>query len=122
MQKLRFTHPALSDDETGEELVLWLTGKMQVCPACNGTGSHVRRDIDDSKLVELLDADGDYEGLERYYEGAYDVRCSECQGRNVQMLPDESELTAEQHRKIEDWYESERESMMIEMQERRAGA
>ena len=122
MAKLKFTHPALDDQETGEQKIYWLEGIMVVCPECGGTGSHVRRDLDDSKLVEMLDADGDYEGLERYYAGAYDERCRGCDGKNVQLVPNEDALSAEDHERIQSWYESEQESRQIEMQERRAGA
>jgi DnaJ-class molecular chaperone len=122
MAKLRFTHPALDDQETGEQKIFWLEGKMVVCPECGGTGSHVRRDLDDSKLVEMLEADGDYEGMERYYAGAYDERCRSCEGKNVLLVPNQDALSAEDHERIQDWHDSERESMQIEMQERRAGA
>jgi DnaJ-class molecular chaperone len=54
-----------------------------VCPDCGGHGSHSRRDLDQSRLVDSMIEDGDDEGLERYYSGAFDVKCQTCHGRNV---------------------------------------
>ena len=122
MEKFRFTHPALDDSETGEERVFWLTGKMEVCPECGGTGSHVRRDIDDSRLVDAMMEDGDDEGLERYHQGAYDVRCTRCDGANVVLAPNMDELGAEKLEAIHEWHQAEQESWATAMQESRAGA
>ena len=74
---MQFKHEALEDQ------VLNVPAVKAVCPACNGHGTHVRRDIDDSRLVDSMREDGDYEGLEAYRRGAYDQKCSTCHGRNV---------------------------------------
>ena len=122
MQKFRFTHPALNDSETDEEQVFWLSGKMEVCPECGGTGSHVRRDIDDSAMVDSMREDGDDEGLEAYFGGAYDVRCTRCNGANVVFAPNMEELGEANLKAISDWHQAEWEYQRECAAERRMGA
>ena len=117
--KLKFSHPAFTDEDTGEEIVFQLEGKKEVCPRCQGIGRHSREDIDDSYLVDIMIADGDEEGLEGYRNGNYDVICTQCNGNNVVDVPN---LTDEMQEKLNDWYQCESESRRIEAQERACGA
>lgn len=79
----------------------------EVCPTCNGTGKHVRPDIDCGGLTaeELREFDDDdgWEGSmagweddespaprrtgNSYLDGAFDVTCYQCKGRNVVAVP-----------------------------------
>ena len=122
MKKFRFTHPALTEGENEEEVVFWLSGKMEVCQECGGTGSHVRRDIDDSAMVDSMREDGDDEGLEAYFGGAYDVRCTRCNGANVVLVPNMDEMDAEFLKRIQEWEQSEYEYQRECAAERRMGA
>jgi len=139
MRKFKLTHPALAcieghddvitrtsvtdkhgwTDETGTILV---PGHMVVCPACGGTGSHVRRDIDDSRLVDMMQEDGDLEGIEDYFNGAYDVQCQTCHGANVILEPYWDQVPDWAQKCIEDWNRSERESQEEQDAERAMGA
>ena len=75
-----FEHPAL-------DMPIEVYGQYEVCPTCQGEGRHVRNDLDQSKLVEDMEADGDWEGIEAYYKGAYDKTCATCQGERVILVP-----------------------------------
>jgi hypothetical protein len=79
---IRFTHPALTDKE-GNLRVFKLPAERVVCPECNGNGHHFRSDLDENKMVELIEADGDEDEMDHYRRGGYDQTCSECKGRNV---------------------------------------
>ena len=116
--KINFSHPAFTD-ENGKEIVFSLDGKMVVCPRCNGTGSLVRDDIDDSRLVDSYHEDGDMEGLERYFAGAFDVTCTQCKGKNVVAEP---VLDDEMAKEINDWHQAEYEYQRECDAERRMGA
>lgn len=74
--KIAFAHPALA-------YRLQLEAHMEVCGNCGGRGRAFRQDLDENRLVELMEADGDEEGLDSYRRGHYDETCRACQGRNV---------------------------------------
>lgn len=60
--------------------------KFEVCPNCNGHGSHVNRSIDCNGISDQdFSEDPDFE--EAYFGGAYDVRCDECGGDRVMPVP-----------------------------------
>ncbi len=75
-----FTHPALTDEQTGEKIILRVAAEMVVCPCCQGQGRHFRSDLNESRLLELLTEEGDEQD---YFDGHYDQTCAECKGRNV---------------------------------------
>ena len=56
--------------------------KKEVCPVCEGHGTHVNPAIDSHGISseEFWD-DPDFE--EGYFSGRYDVRCNRCQGLRV---------------------------------------
>lgn len=123
MENVKFFHPALqyTEQNKGRGYVV-VPGHIIVCPVCGGHGSHVRRDIDDSRLVDNMCEDGDTESLTAYFKGAYDVPCEECGGRNVVMAPEWDFLPIWAKKAVNDWNESERQSRAIEAAERRMGA
>lgn len=114
---VEFSHPAFKKD--GKEVVFQLEGKYEVCPRCQGTGSHVREDIDDSRLVDSYHEDGDYEALERYFAGSMDVTCTQCKGRNVVAVP---VLDEEMQKRIDEYNQWEWEYRRECEAERRMGA
>lgn len=121
-----FYHPSFEYSEYLEEgEKVFLPTTKQVCPACNGFGVHERQDIDCSKLVDSMQEDGDYEGLEGYYNGNYDVTCSTCNGRNVVDEID-FDLFVSKYPKLYaemcDWDEQERADDAYAAQERAMGA
>jgi hypothetical protein len=116
--KINFSHPAFTDED-GKVIVFRLEGEMAVCPTCNGTGSHVRHDLDDSRMVDSMREDGDDEGLERYFNGAFDEVCTQCNGKNVVAEP---VLDDEMAKEIDQWHQAEWEYRRECEAERRMGA
>jgi hypothetical protein len=82
-KKIKFTHPALIDDFDGEKIVFFVPSNRSICHPCNGYGNHFRSDLDESKLVEGMEEDGDFEGLENYNNGGFDEICGNCNGQKV---------------------------------------
>jgi|688.fasta_scaffold30319_1 hypothetical protein len=80
--KKEFFHDALLYENDSPICLIVPFAKI-VCPCCNGTGVEFGSDCDESRMVEDMYEDCDYEGLESYYRGAYDRVCSECNGKNV---------------------------------------
>lgn len=80
--KKSFTHPALTDDDDNQ-IYLDVPKKMIVCPSCGGHGTHERRDIDMSAVVDSMHEDGDQDGLDHYRSGGFDTTCEECGGLRV---------------------------------------
>jgi len=112
MKKIKFEHPALDKP-------IEVFGKYVVCPICEGEGSHERRDIDTSRMVDIMREDGDEEGLERYFAGAYNITCTECKGIRVVLepvLPEDIQI------QMRDYYDWKREDNEYAEQERRMGA
>jgi len=112
MKKIKFEHPALDKP-------IMVEGKFEVCPRCHGTGGHERDDIDCSALVDSMREDGDEEGLASYFNGGYDVLCTECNGRNVVFAPILPKKIAAL---IDEWHRCEREYAREVAAERRMGA
>ena len=80
--KKEFFHDALLDENDNPICLIVPFAKI-VCPCCNGTGVEFGSYCDESRMVENMYEDCDYEGLESYYRGAYDRVCTECNGKNV---------------------------------------
>lgn len=74
---------------------------FEVCPTCDGRGTHVNPSID----AHGLTADDFYEDpdfAEEYFRGHYDVSCYECGGRNVVPEIDEEHCDKEVLKKVRD--------------------
>ena len=129
MQRFKLEHDALKykreeypEADWAGDSALWVNGKMIVCPTCQGTGSHVRRDIDDSRLVDMYHEDGDYDGLERYFKGAFDEVCTQCKGKNVVLDANYESVPEWARNAIDDWNQAEWEYQREVAAERRMGA
>ncbi len=59
--------------------------EMIVCPRCAGRGVITNPSIypDGGGFTQSEWAELDYDSQDMYMDGAYDVRCTECKGRNV---------------------------------------
>lgn len=125
MKKFKYQHEALKyvehPEHDGSDHV-WVSGRMVVCPECGGEGHHVRRDLDDSAMVDSMREDCDEEGLRAYFSGAFDEQCRECGGKNVILSADEGSVPQWAQDAIDEWIQSENETRQIEAQERRMGA
>lgn len=62
-----------------------LPATVEVCGRCGGTGKHDHPAFSNGLGEDQL---GDFEFMEGYHSGNYDVNCEECAGRNVQMVVD----------------------------------
>jgi len=99
-----------------------VTGKMEVCPQCNGEGHHVRRDLDDTAMVESMQQDCDYEGIKNYMNGGFDEICTMCKGQNVVLTPDPNSIPKWAQEVIKEWEADEAEAKAEEAMERFWGA
>ena len=125
--KINYQHKALECynpttgdyDENYPEGTLFVEGKYEVCTTCNGNGHHFRSDLDENNLVSMMQDDGDYDGIEDYYNGSFDQVCSECKGQRVVFNPILPKWAED---RIWDWYESERYYRACRDSERRMGA
>lgn len=105
--------------EDGSELKLPV--KREVCPVCDGTGTHVNPSIDSHGIGADEFAD-DPDFAEEYFGGVYDVVCNECGGRNVVDVVDIEALSPE-HKAL--WEAQEQDRFDLEAEyaaERRFGA
>jgi len=91
---LLYEHPSLKyhnpiNGEYDENEIINPNGELLVectyvvCYECGGNGSHFRRDLDETKLYESMVEDGDEEGIESYFNGAFDCVCNTCKGLRV---------------------------------------
>jgi hypothetical protein len=104
--------------KSGDQVEVELPGKRIVCPRCEGKGTHVNPSIDGHGIsAEEFAEDPDFE--ESYFSGLYDVRCEECDGRNVIEVVDESKLTKRMLRRLHAYQDSEaRDRAEIEFERR----
>lgn len=83
------------EDGEGESKILTLPLRREVCPTCDGVGTHVNPSIDAGGIsssdddfwqddeVWGEDEDGEMGPTSLYHSGAYDVTCQTCEGKNV---------------------------------------
>lgn len=110
--KHKFSHPALEE-------AIYVSAQYVVCPCCNGNGTHFRKDLDESALIESMELDGDYEGLEFHSKGAFNQLCMSCNGKRVVY---EFQLPKWAEKLISEWQDEERRDRAYAMQEKRFGA
>lgn len=116
------------DDEAIYEETLEVPFEWQVCPACQGKGSHVNPSVDCCGL-SADDFREDPEFAEDYCSGAYDITCNECGGERLVPVMCETSANEEQKKaitSIRDWHSerlrNEAESRAEMIAERRMGA
>jgi DnaJ-class molecular chaperone len=119
METIMFNHPALIDNETGEQREIKTKAHYEVCPWCGGGGTCTRTDIDDSLLVDSMMEDGDDEGIESYHRGSFDQVCPTCNGLRVILVPTLPEWAS---KLISIYYSEEAEDRKYAAQERAFGA
>jgi hypothetical protein len=93
----------------------WIPVKYEVCPTCEGKGSHTNPSIDASG-ISWEEEDPDFR--EDYLGGVYDVPCYQCHGNRVVPMPaDDGE--------VEEWIAWEKAELDYQRMcaaERRMGA
>ena len=97
-------------DEEGEEITATFPSTNEVCPTCEGFGTHLNPSIGQHAYSrEEFEDSFDEEGREQYFQrgGIYDVRCEECRGNKVTQVVDEGKLSTEQKVLYAQYQESE---------------
>jgi len=76
------------DEELHETEYLTLNAKYEVCPRCEGKGTHSNPSIDGNGITssEMDEMGEDFR--DDYFSGTYDVRCYQCKGERVILVPD----------------------------------
>ncbi len=115
----RFTFTIYHDNDSEEEISV--PTHWEVCPVCNGQGTHVNPSIDAHGITaDEFHEDPDFEG--DYFSGVYDQTCNECHGRTTVRAPNWDAMSQEH----QDAYQRQCDdlnSMYAEMAaERRMGA
>jgi hypothetical protein len=96
---MTFTFVLTKENDEGDDYVneTWkFPAKFEVCPTCQGKGTHVNPSIDAGGITESEWSDWDYEERETYLSGGYDVDCYGCRGQRVVPEIDTSRLTPQQ--------------------------
>jgi hypothetical protein len=128
MKTTNYQHDALInyDPKTGEyneevndDGIIQVTAAYQVCPECDGHGHHFRSDLDENHLLNMMEEDGDYEGIESYHRGRFDQVCDTCEGQRVVLKYDLPEWA---DKLVYEWWMEESLSRRISDAERRMGA
>lgn len=89
-RQITFTH----ETSRGVEHKHAIPARFDVCPSCDGHGSHLHPDIGGHaySVDEFAEAFDDDERGEYFRRGGrYDVECLTCHGRRVVDVPDEAE-------------------------------
>jgi len=104
-------------DEEGDEVEHTFPSKNEVCPTCEGFGTHLNPSIGNhAYTMEEFNESFDEEGKEEYFRrgGIYDVTCEECKGNKVIQVVDEDHLSDEQKKLYAEWEEQEEERISDE--------
>ncbi len=116
--------------EDGDEEEVSFPVKLEVCSRCEGHGTHLTPSIGEHAYTsEEFFEEFDEEGREEYFKrgGMYDVRCTRCNGKNVEPVIDEDAVKrdpvlAAQYARLEEQWEEEAQDRAERESERRYGA
>lgn len=110
--------PVLTDDDGVE---IKLPTRWEVCPVCDGKGTHVNPAIDCGGISQDgFDQDPDF--MESYMSGAYDQTCNHCGGRTTVEAVDWDRLTPAQRDAYDKQEQFEADYQAMCAAERRMGA
>ena len=111
---------AAIETDDGEEVINFPT-KFEVCPTCDGKGTHVNPNIDSNGITSDEWAnDWSPEDQETYLSGGYDVPCYECDGKRVVPEVDEDKCDDGLKAKLELWNKQLSEQAQCDAEYRRA--
>jgi RecJ-like exonuclease len=120
MINLTFTHI----DDNGDEEDFELPAKHEVCPRCEGHGTHLHPDIGSHAYSAEEFAEEFHDDDERaaYFKrgGRYDVPCEECHGKRVVVVVDEAACRSEDDKRVLKLYFEQQESDAAYAAQRRA--
>lgn len=106
------------ENDDGEETTHELPARFEVCPTCEGHGTHLTPSIRDHAYSrdEFMEAFDDEEDRAQYFRrgGIYDVQCEECKGRRVVPVVAEDLVTTEQRPILDLWARQEQSRLDYE--------
>lgn len=70
-------------EQLGGSATLQYETKFEICPTCNGRGTHTNPNIDCGGITASEWEEWDPEERDHYMNGGYDVTCSHCHGKRV---------------------------------------
>jgi hypothetical protein len=108
MDQLTFT--VTNDD--GSEAQFQLPAMFEVCPNCEGHGTHLREGIRDHAYTaeEFEEAFDDEERSEYFrHGGRYDVTCEECEGKRVVLVVNRDACVSQAQKDALRRYDAEQE-------------
>lgn len=91
------------ENGTGEQETITLPARFEVCPTCEGRGSHVNPSIDAGGITGSEWAEWGDEERESYRRGAYDVACYDCAGQRVVPEVDADAADPEALKRVRAW-------------------
>lgn len=106
------------ENDDGEEIEHTLPAHFEVCPLCEGKGSHTNPSIDASGITGEEFAEWGEDERESYISGAYDVACYECKGARVVPTINESNLSDEQRASLKLLHAIERDNAAYDAESR----
>ena len=113
------------EDDEGETVTHEFPARFEVCPTCDGKGTHVNPSIDASGYYPDEDDDYGYDEDDEYgtpYErGVYDVPCATCSGKRVVLEIDRRAADPAFLRRYDDFLDDARECEAERLAELRAG-
>lgn len=109
--------------DEGEDVEEELPCRKEVCPRCDGHGTHLTPSIGEHAYTqeEFEREYDDEESRAAYFQrgGMYDVQCCRCHGDNVVEVVDEARCTTEEQKRIlKAWKKAERDRERDEREER----
>ena len=107
------------EDDDGELIIAVVPHRWEVCDVCEGKGTHVNPSIDAGGLS--ADMEQDFEFMDDYRSGLYDVVCQTCQGRTTIPVIDESRADPNVLRLNRAHRQSERDDAAVLRAERAMG-
>ena len=107
------------EDDDGDLITDVVPHVWDVCGVCEGTGTHVNPSIDAGGLSS--DMEQDFEFMDDYRSGAYDVVCQTCHGRTTIPVIDESRVDPDVLRLHQEYCQSYADDAAYERAERAMG-
>lgn len=109
---------ALVEEGVDVQLEMELSTRYEVCHSCRGSGTVVNPSID-AGGISREDFDEDPEFARSYFNGDYNIRCTNCKGKRV--VP-EVDFPSNIQKEIDSWMEDQWDYVRESCAERAMGA
>lgn len=90
------------EDAEGWEEEVDLPAKWEICPRCDGDGTHDHPAFSNGITSDEWAEWGD-EDRETYMCGGYDVHCEECKGSGTVLVVDDTRVPSDLRERYGDW-------------------